>query len=129
MSDQHNITISGNTVSTGLNDSSNQPIGIIQQRYVYANGHKLSLSESSVECVKCDESCDVPSLVRESSPFVHVLYKLFAVGKVSNNFCTAAQESAQTFTETVINNGNITPSSSSVSDVAQYMYKHSTQSQ
>ena len=87
MSDQHNITISGNTVSTGL----------------------LSLSESSVECVKCDESCDVPSLVRESSPFVHVLYKLFA--------------------ETVINNGNIAPSSSSVSDVAQYMYKHSTQSQ
>ena len=104
MSDQHNITISGNTVSTGL----------------------LSLSESSIECVKCDESCDVPSLVRESSPFVHVLYKLFAVGKVSNNFCTAAQESAQTFTETVINNGNITPSSSSVSDVAQYMYKHSS---
>jgi hypothetical protein len=73
-----------------MDSSLNKPVSLY--------GHTLSATDSSsrtISCRDCDLSLDVPDIIRDSSAFVEVVYKLKLFGDVKDVSCESDVEDVE----------------------------------
>lgn len=61
---------------------------VVDKKWINLNDHRILFDDlSTVTCKDCDEEHKIPQIIRESSGFTEVVYRLYLVGKVANTSC------------------------------------------
>jgi len=66
---------------------------------VRIRGHQINQDRAVIECESCQESHSIPDIIRNASPEVEQVYRLYAIGKVTNRTCSVPKFSEVQFTK------------------------------